>query len=294
MDTVGRLSVWAGTGRAPLGLRWLGVDVQARPEGALARARKLFGQAWLHWRGTLAVGVALIVVLGTAHSAKDLTSAGITSDNKALETTTLIRPGTDTGRASCVPVFHAGCDLMPGGRGIPRSARPELLAWRGHLVIHARACRKWVPAESTGSQQGSCLVASIEVSVYQRYMAVARSGKIRLPGALDGKGALSVGKGGGLGPIVLDRGGPADVMIHGSTRDGLDAGMPARICMASGGGSGELSSADRASLPGRSTRYRVIWLVCPQCGTKTVCVFYDECNVPICVNASHGPMEILQ
>jgi hypothetical protein len=67
-----------------------------------------------------------------------------------------------------------------------------------------------------------------------------------------------------------------------------------RACSPAGGSSGSLGSGDRASLPGRSTRYRVIWLVCPRCGAKVPWLFYDERDIPVCVNAGHGPMELQQ
>jgi hypothetical protein len=105
---------------------------------------------------------------------------------------------------------------------------------------------------------------------------------IAAPGASDGNERL----------ISIFRGlaEPPGVMIHlNRHREGI-AGLPARTCVAGGAGGGQLSSGDRGSLPGRSTRYRVIWLVCAQCGTKVPCLFYDECDVPICVNTSHGPM----
>ena len=53
-----------------------------------------------------------------------------------------------------------------------------------------------------------------------------------------------------------------------------------------------MGSGDGASLPGRSTRYRVIWLVCAHCGTKMAWSFYDERDVPLCANSPHGRMEL--
>ena len=82
-------------------------------------------------------------------------------------------------------------------------------------------------------------------------------------------------------------------MIHVNMSDAR-AGMPAKACVAASGTGGQLSSGDRASLPGRSTRYRVIWLVCAHCGTKMACLFYDQGDIPVCANALHGQLEILR
>jgi hypothetical protein len=62
-----------------------------------------------------------------------------------------------------------------------------------------------------------------------------------------------------------------------------------------GGSSGNLGCGDRASLPGRPARYRVIWLVCAQCGAETPRLFYDERDLPRCAgsaDAPHGLMEL--
>lgn len=44
----------------------------------------------------------------------------------------------------------------------------------------------------------------------------------------------------------------------------------------------------RRSLPGRSVRYRVIWLVCDQCGTKMAMLLYDEGDLPLCASCQGG------
>jgi hypothetical protein len=77
----------------------------------------------------------------------------------------------------------------------------------------------------------------------------------------------------------------------------LAAGAPAR-CKTYGdisGNGGHLGCGDRASLPGRPARYRVIWLVCARCGARTPQLFYDERDLPLCASsadAPHGPMEL--
>ncbi len=78
----------------------------------------------------------------------------------------------------------------------------------------------------------------------------------------------------------------------------LAAGRSARGCKTCGdigGSGGPLGCGDRASLPGRPARYRVIWLVCARCGAKTPRLFYDERDLPACAgsaDAPHGPMEL--
>jgi hypothetical protein len=73
---------------------------------------------------------------------------------------------------------------------------------------------------------------------------------------------------------------------HAGTR------APERWCSAPTGSGGQTGASDRASLPGRSTRYRMIWFVCPHCGARMECLFYDEGDLPLCRNSLHGQMEI--
>jgi hypothetical protein len=83
------------------------------------------------------------------------------------------------------------------------------------------------------------------------------------------------------------------VMIRANQQD-AGASNPESWCGAYGASGGQVGSGDRASLPGRSTRYRVIWLVCPRCGDKMACLFYDEGDRPLCENSPHGRMEVLR
>lgn len=110
------------------------------------------------------------------------------------------------------------------------------------------------------------------------------------PGRQDGlAGALPQGVFSGIPPPGCVVAGP-----HGMS---LVAVPPAR-CKACGdisGTGGHLGCGDRASLPGRPARYRVIWLVCSRCGAKTPRLFYDERDLPLCANSAgtpHGPMEL--
>ena len=83
-------------------------------------------------------------------------------------------------------------------------------------------------------------------------------------------------------------------------RAGRGSGAASRGCKVYGeigGSSGNLGCGDRASLPGRPARYRVIWLVCPRCGAETPRLFYDERDLPLCTetaDAPHGLMELRQ
>jgi hypothetical protein len=78
------------------------------------------------------------------------------------------------------------------------------------------------------------------------------------------------------------------------------AALSARGCQAYGeigGSGGNLGCGDRASLPGRPARYRVIWLVCARCGAETPQLFYDERDLPVCAGSAeepHGRMELRQ
>ncbi len=81
------------------------------------------------------------------------------------------------------------------------------------------------------------------------------------------------------------------VMIRPDRR-GPGVSAPERWCGAYGGSGGQVGSGDRASLPGRSSRYRVIVLVCPRCGTTMECLFCDEGDPPLCAHSAHGQMEV--
>jgi hypothetical protein len=83
----------------------------------------------------------------------------------------------------------------------------------------------------------------------------------------------------------------AYVMFRVNERD-VGVTILARACGAPIGGGGHLSCGDRASLPGRSTQYRIIWLVCAKCGTRVAWLFYDERDIPLCVNSPHGRLEL--
>ena len=112
------------------------------------------------------------------------------------------------------------------------------------------------------------------------------------PGRQDSlAGGWTPGASGGISPgCVL----PSD------NRQDVAAGPSVRGCKACGeigGSSGNLGCGDRASLPGRPARYRVIWLVCARCGAETPRLFYDERDLPVCAGSAevpHGRMELRQ
>lgn len=56
----------------------------------------------------------------------------------------------------------------------------------------------------------------------------------------------------------------------------------------------EVSMADRASLPGSSSQYRLVHFGCayPDCQATEVRSFYDARTVPVCPTAGHGRMEL--
>jgi len=105
------------------------------------------------------------------------------------------------------------------------------------------------------------------------------------------------GLAGALPPGVFGGIPPPGCVVAGTGGMSLAAGPPARCkaCGDIGGSGGHLGCGDRASLPGRPARYRVIWLVCALCGAKTPQLFYDERDLPLCASPAdtpHGPMEL--
>lgn len=78
----------------------------------------------------------------------------------------------------------------------------------------------------------------------------------------------------------------------GGLRPGAGAGIEGRWCGAFSGG--QVGCADRASLPGRSPRYHLIWLVCGQCRTEMALLFYDQGDLPLCASCPDGQMELRQ
>jgi hypothetical protein len=71
------------------------------------------------------------------------------------------------------------------------------------------------------------------------------------------------------------------------------AGIAGRWCGAFSGSGGQVGCGDRAILPGRSSRYHLIRLVCGQCGTELALLFFDQGDLPQCANCPDGQMEVL-
>ncbi len=171
-------------------------------------------------------------------------------------------------------------------------ARP---AGRTRHDIRALACMEWATEGSAESTHGGCLTDKGIERAQRQYTALIdpeKSGIFR---------TLDVGPDSRAGEMSdqlrgLFRGDPgltaARIRVNGR-----DAGVsiPVRACEAAGtagGSGGEMSSGDRASLPGRSTRYRVIWLVCVHCGATEAWSFYDERDIPVCANPPHCKLEL--
>lgn len=170
---------------------------------------------------------------------------------------------------------------------------PRLLADITPPKIHALACLEgWSPGNK-GKVPGACALHARAGEV-RRLPRTAGRYSDRFHGvpyalAISDSGVHLTRPGWGfLTEPSLDAGG-----AH-ATPDTPGAVTPAQACVTNGGGAAQLSSSDRASLPGRSTRYRLIWLVCSYCGAKMPCLFYDESDVPVCANPSHGPMEVMR
>jgi hypothetical protein len=93
---------------------------------------------------------------------------------------------------------------------------------------------------------------------------------------------------------------PPGCVLPGAGGRAVVAALSARGCQTCGeigGSGGNLGCGDRASLPGRPARYRVIWLVCARCGAETPRLFYDERDLPVCADSAeepHGLMELRQ
>lgn len=188
---------------------------------------------------------------------------------------------------------RVACRFGPGRPGTPGTARPTLLASHARIAVRTLACLQWVPAASAEPPHTACMADAAAGGAHLERMAGLDGGTPISPGALGTVAAPGASDGTErFGSIFRSIAEPPGVMIHVNRRYEGIPGLPARACVAGGAGGGQLSSGDRGSLPGRSTRYRVIWLVCAECGTKVPCLFYDECDIPICVNQSHGPMEI--
>jgi hypothetical protein len=210
---------------------------------------------------------------------------------------TLIRaPGAD--RASTGP--DMAC--LPAYREFPVRHLPVSSWWRFPRVrsaIRVLTARTQVPGPHAGAKHG------IAISDHGRDAA-------KRPGAASGgRGHDGIRLVSHVGPGRQDSlaagwapwasgGIPPGCVLPGAGGQGVAAGLSVRGCKACGeigGSGGNLGCGDRASLPGRPARYRVIWLVCARCGAETSQLFYDERDLPVCAGsaeAPHGRMELRQ
>lgn len=192
-------------------------------------------------------------------------------------------PGAGHGR-SLVPdgpgalrAHGVACGPVPSPRGFPKMPGPQVPAWRSPRAVRTLACMEWLPARPARPPRGGCMGGT----------GTSRQPQHARPTLA---GPLAVWPASRPGLLFRDLPGLAGEM-PGAGRHAAAAGVPARPCAAGSGNTGQLSSGDRASLPGRPTRYKVIWLVCAHCGATRACLSYDEHDIPVCVNAHHGPME---
>ena len=228
-------------------------------------------------------------------------------------------PGVSPGSAPADRVQSAeGATLIraPGAhRAITAADAACLLTYRGSLVRHPP------PSSWRASAPARFAIRTLAVRTPTPWgharlkrakpMAEVNTGGMERPGAAsadpgqDGIRLLSEpGPGdqddlaGALPPGVFSGIPPPGCAVAGAERPSLAAGPPVRRCKACGdigGSGGPLGCGDRASLPGRPARYRVIWLVCARCGSTTPRLFYDERDLPVCASsadAPHGPMEL--
>jgi len=186
-------------------------------------------------------------------------------------------------------------------------ACPSVSRWRGarlwdmpptYAVGRARgdnrtlACREWAPGVPTQAAHGRCMAGGIAERGQRLYAAPVNPEKDGILRALGtGPDSRAGQVSGQLRGIFGTDSALAYVMFRVNGQD-VGVTIPARPCGAPIGGGGHLSCGDRASLPGRSTRYRIIWLVCTKCGTRVAWLFYDERDIPLCVNSPHGRLEL--
>jgi hypothetical protein len=166
------------------------------------------------------------------------------------------------------------CRFGPRWSGMLGAARPRPPAWHSRIVVRTLACLEPVPAAPAGQPRGACMADAAAGGAHLRHLAVPDHRKLISLGILDTMAASGAsGDNEGFGSIFRGIVEPPGVMIHVNRHHEAITGLPARTCAAGGAGGAQLSSGDRGSLPGRSTRYRVIWLMCPECGTKVPCLF---------------------
>ncbi len=158
--------------------------------------------------------------------------------------------------------------------------------------IQTLACREWAAGEPAQAAHDGCIADAIAERMQRLDAAPARPEKDGILRALGtGPDSRATKMRGQLRKIFGGDPALAYVMFRVHERD-ASVTSPASACGAASGSGGHLSCGDRASLPGRSTRYRIIWLVCAQYGTRVAWLFYDERDIPLCANSPHGRLEL--
>jgi len=211
------------------------------------------------------------------------------------ERATLIRaPGAD--RAGTGP--DRAC--LPAYREFPVRHLPVSSRWRFPRVrpaIVTLTARTQGPRPHAGSKHDNAISDHGRDATKRPGAASGDLGHdgIRLishigPGHQDSlAGGWAPGASGGIPPgCVLPGAGGQDVATGPAVRG-------CKACGETGGTGGNLGCGDRASLPGRPARYRMIWLVCARCGAETPQLFYDERDLPVCAGSAeepHGRMEL--
>jgi hypothetical protein len=220
-----------------------------------------------------------------------------------------IDPGQPGDRATLIRAPEAdrastGPDMacLPAYRKFPVRHLPVSSWWRFTHVrsdIRTLTARTQVPGPHAGSKHGNAMSDHGRDGTKRPGAASGDRGHdgIRLvshvgPGRQDSLArGWTPGASGGIPPGCAPSGpGGQDVAAGPSARG-------CKACGEIGGGSGNLGCGDRASLPGRPARYRVIWLVCARCGAETPQLFYDERDLPVCASSAeepHGRMELQQ
>lgn len=287
----------AGSCRRGTGLRDAGYGTRHRIAAAVVAVGVVLCLSWTH-TFHFPPGFAMQDGHAIATAAPGIGAAGGTCRAPVLLAAYVqprVAAGSPTtrapGRRGSIPAPGIAC--RAAGRSLPAGHQtvPSWLAvGHGRYGGHVLASARWPAGVPVRSRRAGC-PADEAAGRVQRLDAVLEpdtSGAVRLARADNGL-RLHLGAG-RLQPSPA--GSPGLICMIRPGRPGAGARFPERWCSLAGGSGGQMGSGDRASLPGRSTRYRVIWLVCPQCGARMTCLFYDEGDAPLCQDPAHGQMEM--
>jgi hypothetical protein len=255
---------------------------------------------WAHWRGVTVVVLAIVTMLSlpSGHVLRLPSGSGAPEDHP-VQATALIHPASSRGCVTDCALARSGDYPAPLGIACIAIKHPNGTSGRSSTwppkparhVIHLMAFRRWAAEESAKGKTAGCGDNGL------------RRGGLRLDAAFrysqisgdDLSRPLETATMPGLGDWNSDRTLNRDAALAcepTASQATFKPSVAEPCCAASVASGGEVGSGDRASLPGRSTRYRVIWLTCAQCGAAMACLFYDDGDMPLCVNPLHGPMEV--